>query len=89
MTIWIFLLRLRLATRWVAFFKKAQKDKVCRKNKNHKKGEKMSILKELWQFLRVRKKFWLFPIILVMLFLGALIVLGQGSAIAPFIYTIF
>lgn len=49
----------------------------------------MSILKELWQFLRVRKKFWLFPIILVMLFLGALIVLGQGSAVAPFIYTIF
>ncbi len=49
----------------------------------------MSILKELWQFLRVRKKFWLFPIILIMLFLGALIVLSQGSAIAPFIYTIF
>lgn len=49
----------------------------------------MSILKELWQFLRVRKKFWLFPIILIMLFLGALIVLGQGSAVAPFIYTIF
>lgn len=49
----------------------------------------MSILKELWQFLRIRKKFWLFPIILVMLFLGALIVLGQGSAVAPFIYTIF
>lgn len=49
----------------------------------------MDILKELWQFLRVRKKFWLFPIILVMLFLGALIVLGQGSAVAPFIYTIF
>lgn len=49
----------------------------------------MSILKELWQFLRTRKKFWLFPVILVMLFLGALIVLSQGSAIAPFIYTIF
>lgn len=49
----------------------------------------MSMLKELWQFLRVRKKFWLFPIILIMLFLGALIVLSQGSAIAPFIYTIF
>ncbi len=49
----------------------------------------MSILKELWQFLKVRKKFWLFPVILVMLFLGALIVLSQGSAIAPFIYTIF
>ncbi len=49
----------------------------------------MSILKELWKFLRVRKKFWLFPIILIMLFLGALIVLAQGSAVAPFIYTIF
>lgn len=49
----------------------------------------MSMLKELWQFLRVRKKFWLFPIILIMLFLGALIVLSQGSAVAPFIYTIF
>ena len=49
----------------------------------------MSILKELWTFLKVRKKFWLFPVILVMLFLGALIVLGQGSAVAPFIYTIF
>ena len=49
----------------------------------------MSILKELWQFLKVRKKFWLFPVILIMLFLGALIVLGQGSAVAPFIYTIF
>ena len=49
----------------------------------------MSILKELWQFLKARKKFWLFPVILIMLFLGALIVLGQGSAVAPFIYTIF
>ncbi|MGX3044914.1 DUF5989 family protein [Helicobacter sp. T3_23-1056] len=49
----------------------------------------MSILKELWAFLKVRKKFWLFPVILIMLFLGALIVLGQGSAVAPFIYTIF
>lgn len=49
----------------------------------------MNILKELWQFLKTRKKFWLFPVILVMVFLGALIVLSQGSAIAPFIYTIF
>ena len=49
----------------------------------------MSILKELWTFIKIRKKFWLFPVILVMLFLGALIVLGQGSAVAPFIYTIF
>ncbi|MBR2112311.1 DUF5989 family protein [Helicobacter equorum] len=49
----------------------------------------MNIIKELWQFLKTRKKFWLFPVILVMVFLGALIVLSQGSAIAPFIYTIF
>ncbi|MCI7485150.1 MAG: DUF5989 family protein [Helicobacter sp.] len=49
----------------------------------------MNIIKELWQFLKTRKKFWLFPLILVMLFLGAFIVLAQGSAVAPFIYTIF
>lgn len=49
----------------------------------------MSILKELWSFLKERKKFWLFPVVVVMLFLGALIVLAKGSAIAPFIYTIF
>lgn len=49
----------------------------------------MSILKELWLFMKVRKKFWLAPIILMMLGLGALIVLAQGSAVAPFIYTLF
>lgn len=49
----------------------------------------MGFLKELWDFLKVRKKFWLLPIIIIMLLLGALIVLAQGSAIAPFIYTIF
>ena len=49
----------------------------------------MSFLKELWTFMRVRKKFWLAPIIIVMLLLGALIVLTQGSAVAPFIYTLF
>ena len=49
----------------------------------------MSFLKELWSFLRVRKKFWLLPILLVMVLLGALIVMTQGSAIAPFIYTLF
>lgn len=49
----------------------------------------MDFLKELWTFMQVRKKFWLLPIIIVMLLLGALIVLGQGSAIAPFIYTLF
>ena len=46
-------------------------------------------LVELWTFVRERKKFWLLPIILILLFLGALIVLTQGSAVAPFIYTLF
>ena len=49
----------------------------------------MSFLRELWQFLRARKKFWLLPIIVVMLVMGGLLVLAQGSAIAPFIYTLF
>ena len=49
----------------------------------------MSIITELWRFMRARKKYWLWPIVLVMLLLGALIVLTQGSAIAPFIYTLF
>lgn len=46
-------------------------------------------MKDLWGFMRVRKKFWLAPIILIMLLLGSLIVLSQGSAVAPFIYTLF
>ena len=45
-------------------------------------------LRELWQFMRERKKFWLAPIILVMVLLGALIMFAQGSAVAPFIYTL-
>jgi hypothetical protein len=49
----------------------------------------MSILAELWTFLRTRKKFWLTPIVVVLLAFGGLIVLVQGSAIAPFIYTLF
>jgi len=49
----------------------------------------MSFLIELWQFLKARKKFWLLPIILMMLVLGGLLVLAQGSAVAPFIYTLF
>lgn len=49
----------------------------------------MSFLKELWKFLRVRKKFWLLPIILIMLLLGTLLIFAQGSAVAPFIYTLF
>jgi hypothetical protein len=49
----------------------------------------MSLLKELWLFMRARKKYWLAPIIAVMLLLGGLLVLVQGSAVAPFIYTLF
>ena len=49
----------------------------------------MSFLKELWNFMKVRKKFWLLPVLIIMLFLGALIVLGQGSALTPFLYTLF
>ncbi len=49
----------------------------------------MSFVAELWEFMRVRKKFWLLPILTMMVLLGGLIVLTQGSAVAPFIYTIF
>jgi len=49
----------------------------------------MAMIKELWVFLRTRKKYWLWPIFLVMALLGVLLVLAQGSAVAPFIYTIF
>ena len=49
----------------------------------------MSFLKELWRYMRVRKKYWLIPILVVMAILGGLIVLSQGSAVAPFIYTLF
>ena len=49
----------------------------------------LELLGELWAFMRERKKFWLSPIILVMLLLGGLIVFTQGSAVAPFIYTLF
>ena len=49
----------------------------------------MSFLKELWTFMRVRKKFWLLPILIMMVLLGGLIVFAQGSAVAPFIYTLF
>jgi drug/metabolite transporter superfamily protein YnfA len=46
-------------------------------------------LQEFWLFLRTRKKYWLLPLLVVMLMLGALLVLAQGSAVAPFIYTLF
>jgi hypothetical protein len=49
----------------------------------------VSFIAELWEFLRSRKKFWLMPIVLIMMIFGGLIVLTKGSAIAPFIYTLF
>lgn len=49
----------------------------------------MEFIRDLWDFLRVRKKFWLLPVLLVLLLFGALVVLTSGTAVAPFIYTIF
>lgn len=49
----------------------------------------LSFLAELWDFMRVRKKFWLLPLVALMLVFGGLVVLTQGSALAPFIYTLF
>lgn len=49
----------------------------------------MDLIRDLWAFLKVRKKFWLLPIIFMLLFFGTLILLTSGTAIAPFIYTLF
>ena len=49
----------------------------------------MSFLSELWSYMRDRKKFWLAPILVIMLVFGGLVILAKGSAVAPFIYTIF
>jgi len=49
----------------------------------------MPLLSELWDFMRVRKKFWMLPILVMLLMFGALIILAKGSAVAPFIYTVF
>jgi hypothetical protein len=50
---------------------------------------KLTLLKELWEFLRIRKKWWLAPILIILLLLGLLIFFAQSSAVAPFIYTLF
>jgi hypothetical protein len=64
-----------------------------KKTRTKKQNEKsiliMSFLKEFWEFIRVRKKFWLLPILIVLALFGGLIILTQGSAVAPFIYAIF
>ena len=49
----------------------------------------VSLIREVWTFMRVRKKWWLLPIIIVMVLVGLLLIFAQGSALAPFIYTIF
>jgi hypothetical protein len=49
----------------------------------------MSFLAELWRFMRVRKKFWLLPVLIMMVVFGGLVVLTKGSAVTPFIYTLF
>lgn len=49
----------------------------------------MDIVAELWRFMRVRKKYWLLPILVMLVVFGGLVVLTQGSAVAPFIYTLF
>lgn len=49
----------------------------------------MSLVRELWAFMRIRKKWWLAPVLVVLLLVGTLLVFAQGSALAPFIYTIF
>ncbi len=49
----------------------------------------LDLMKDLWAFMRERKKFWLLPIIMVLVLLGGLLIIAQGSAIAPFIYTLF
>jgi hypothetical protein len=56
---------------------------------NDDKGRMMDFLSELWRFMRARKKFWLLPILIMMVVFGGLVVLTKGSAIAPFIYTLF
>jgi hypothetical protein len=49
----------------------------------------LDLIKDFWDFMRVRKKFWLAPIVIIMLLLGGLLVASQGSVVAPFIYTLF
>ena len=58
-------------------------------NRYEKSILNMSFIREFWNFLKIRKKYWLLPIILVLVLFGGLIVLSQGSAVAPFIYAIF
>lgn len=58
-------------------------------SEHHDSDSKLSILSEFWSFLKIRKKWWLGPIVFVLLMMSLLIVLTEGSAVAPFIYTLF
>ena len=64
-------------------------NQIGRRCRPEQRGEDMSIFAELWQFMRARKKYWLLPIVMMMALFGGLIVLTQGTAVAPFIYTVF
>ena len=55
----------------------------------HRMNSKLAIIREFWDFLRVRKKWWLAPVVIFLLVLGGLLVFAKGSALAPFIYTLF
>jgi len=66
-----------------------QKNQISINQKEKQVMGKLSILAEFWDFLKMRKKWWLLPIVFFLLLLGALIVLTEGSALAPFIYTLF
>ncbi len=59
------------------------------KSSSNSASGKFAIVREFWSFLRVRKKWWLAPIVIMLLFLGIVLVLSEGSAVAPFIYTLF
>jgi hypothetical protein len=66
-----------------------EESEVRRQGEHPEGGDVGAFLTELWAFMRERKKFWLLPVIMVLLLFGALIVLTEGSAVAPFIYTLF
>jgi hypothetical protein len=64
-------------------------DSACESAREHEATVLISLLRELWAFMSVRKKYWLIPVILVLLTLGGLLLMAQGSVVAPFIYTLF
>ena len=82
-------LRLKFLRKQVIGFRAANQSNLNHSNTSFNKGKSNGIFKRTLGFLRVRKKLWLAPIIIVMLILGGLLILAQGSVVAPFIYTLF